>query len=98
MLKYDRIDLSAGIDVIKCNNSRECIICHYWYHLKINFRCQSKVWNGLHNLIQKATSFNDLGMSCVKRSNFTIHFWYITKDEAMNLLRNADLTEKSGTL
>ena len=98
MLKYDRIDLPAGIDVNKCNNSRECIICYYWYHLKINFRCQSKVWIGLHNLIQKATSFNDLGMSCVKRSNFAIHFWYITKDEAMNLLRNADFTEKSGTL
>ena len=29
MLEYDRIDLSAGIDVNKSNNkSKECNICH----------------------------------------------------------------------
>ena len=43
-------------------------------------------------------SFNDLRMSSVKRGNYTIHFWYISKDEAMNLLRNAGLTEKSRIL
>ena len=34
MLKYDRIDISEGIDVNKTNLSKECDICHYWY-LKI---------------------------------------------------------------
>ena len=37
MLKYDSIDVSEGFDVQKNNGSRECIICHYWYFLKINF-------------------------------------------------------------
>ena len=31
MLCYDRIDLSEGIDLIKSNNSKECIICHFWF-------------------------------------------------------------------
>ena len=33
MLKYNRIDISEGIDVDKTNESRECKFCHYWYFL-----------------------------------------------------------------
>ena len=29
MLKYERIDISEGIDVNKTNLSKECDICHY---------------------------------------------------------------------
>ena len=36
MLKYDRIDISEGIDVDKTNESRECKFCHYWYFLNKN--------------------------------------------------------------
>ena len=34
----------------------------------------------------------------VKGNDYGIHFWYMSKYEAINLLRNADLTEKSETL
>ena len=43
MLQYDRIYVSEGIDTNKTDGSRECIICHYWYFLGINFRIQSKI-------------------------------------------------------
>ena len=37
--KYcDRIDVSAGIDVKKTSESRECNICHYWYFLNKGFK------------------------------------------------------------
>ena len=29
MLYYDRIDVSAGVDVNKTSASKECDICHY---------------------------------------------------------------------
>ena len=29
MLYYDRIDVSAGVDVSKTSASKECDICHY---------------------------------------------------------------------
>ena len=29
MLKYDRIDISEGIDVDKTDRSKECMFCHY---------------------------------------------------------------------
>ena len=32
MLKYDKIDITKGIDVDKTNKSRECMFCHYWYY------------------------------------------------------------------
>ena len=38
MLKYDRIDISEGIDADKTNESRECKFCHYWYFLNKNFK------------------------------------------------------------
>ena len=31
MLKYDKIDVTEGIDIDKTNKSRECMFCHYWY-------------------------------------------------------------------
>ena len=44
--------------------------------------------------MQKATSFNNFAIASVSGNDYRIHFWNINKDEAINLLRNADLTEK----
>ena len=38
MLKYDRIDISEGIDINKTNKSKECKLCHHWYFLDKNFK------------------------------------------------------------
>ena len=54
ILEYDRIDISEGIDFNGANGTRECIICHYWYFLNINFRFRLKVCDGCHDLMQKA--------------------------------------------
>ena len=51
-----------------------------------------------HDLIQKAMNFNDVAIVTVKENDYIIHFLYMSKDEAINFLRNADLTEKSRTL
>ena len=31
MLVYETIDISDGIDVNKSDESKECMLCHYWY-------------------------------------------------------------------
>ena len=36
MLVYERIDISDGIDVNKSCESKECMLCHYWYFLDKN--------------------------------------------------------------
>ena len=40
MLEYERIDVSEGIDLDKTSASKECDICHYWYFLDKNFKCE----------------------------------------------------------
>ena len=42
----------------------------------------------------KAVNFNDATIATVKGNNYTILFLYMSKDEAISLLRNEDLTEK----
>ena len=33
MLEYDKLDISANIDINKTSASKECDVCHYWYFL-----------------------------------------------------------------
>ena len=99
MLQYDRTDVSKGIDVNKTDDSHDCIICHYWYFLDINFKFDPKVCNVCHDLIEKSMSFNDVAIVyVVKENDYRIHFWSMSKNKAVNLFKNADLTEKSWTL
>ena len=39
MLEYDKIDVSEGIDFNETNESKECMLSHYWYFLNENFSC-----------------------------------------------------------
>ena len=41
-------------------------------------------------------SLNDVATVSVKGNDDRIHFCYMSKDEAINLLKNNDLSEKSG--
>ena len=43
--------------------------------------------------MQKAVNFNVTIVS-VKGNDYRIYFWYMNKDEVLNLLIKADLTEK----
>ena len=68
------------------------------YQTLIYFKFQPEVCNGCHELVLKSMNFDDLFVITFKGNDYTIHFLYMSKDEAINLLRNADLTEKSRTL
>ena len=35
--------------------------------------------------------FNDVAIVSVKESDCRIHFWYISKDHAINIMKNSDL-------
>ena len=95
MLEYDRIEVSEGINVNKTNGSSVCIICDYWYFLNIRFKFQPEVCNGSHNLMKEAMNVNDFAILFVKRNDSRIYYWCMSKDEAINIWRNGDLTEKA---
>ena len=86
MLEYERIDISEEIDLNNSNKSKECDICHYWYFLDKNFKYEPYLCNGFHNLMQKAGSFNGVAIVSIKGSDYRIHFWYMCKSDAINLL------------
>ena len=91
MLQYSRTDISEGIDINKINASKECDICHYWYFKDIGFKYKLYLCNGCHNLMQKATNFNDVAIAFVKGSDYRIHFWYMNKDDSINVMKYSDL-------
>ena len=84
MLGYDRIDFSEGIDINKTNN------CHYWYFLDKGFKYEPYLCNGCHDLMQKAKNFNGVAIGSVKESDYRIHFWYMSKDDAINIMKNSN--------
>ena len=48
--------------------------------------------------MQKAMSFNDSAIVYVKESAYKIHFWYISKDDAINIMNNSNLIDKKAVL
>ena len=98
ILEYDRIDILEGIDVNKTSESKEYNICHYWYFKDIGFRYEPYICNGCHDLKQKAMSFNDVAIAYVKGNAYRIHFWYMSKDDAISIMNNSNLIDKKGVL
>ena len=88
LLYYNRIDFSGGIDVNKTSASKECIICHHWYFLDKRY----------HDVLMM--SMNLMNISILNNHGVDYRFIInrIRKSEAMGLLNNANLNEKSGTL
>ena len=98
MPENDRIDISEGIDINKRSLSKECDICHYWYFKDIGFKYEKYLCNGCHDLMQKAMSFNNIAIVYIKGSAYRIHFWYMTKDDAINIMNGFNLADKSDVL
>ena len=53
---------------------------------------------GCHDLMQKAMSFNNIAIVYVKGSAYRIHFWYMSKDDAINIMNGSNLVDKRGLL
>ena len=98
MLEYERIDISEGIDADKTNLSKECDICQYWYFKNIGFKYQPYLCNRCHDLMQKAMSFNNIAIVYTKGSAYRIHFWYMSKDDVINIMNSSNLVHKIGVL
>ena len=98
MLEYDRIDISEGTDVNKTNLLKECDNCHYWYSKGIGFKYEKYLCNGCHDLMQKAMSFNKVASVYVKGSAYRNHFWYLNKDDTINMMNGSNLIDKMGVL
>ena len=44
--------------------------------------------------MQKDIDFNDFVILSAKGNYYRIHFWYMSKDDAINIMKNSNLNEK----
>ena len=78
----------------KQSASKECDICHYQYFLNYNFKFQPNVCNRCHDLLMMSMNISDIAILNIKDSDYCCIISLISKNEAMHLFKNVDLTEK----
>ena len=66
------------------------------HFLDKNFNYEPCLCNGCHELMQKAMNSNDVAIVSIKGNNYRIHFWYMSKDDAISIMNNSSLNEKAG--
>ena len=52
----------------------------------------------VNDLMQKVMNFSDVPIVSVKGSYYRIYFWYVSKDDAINVMKTSNLNEKSGSI
>ena len=99
MLKYDRIDLSEGIDNQKCKEtSRECSLCKFYYFLDKNFNYGPYLCIGCYDISLKAINMKNLTIINHNGNHYRVNFAFMSKTDAFNLIKNAVIIDKKGTL
>ena len=89
MLYYDRMDISEG---------------YLWYLLLLvyflnkGFKFQPHVCNRCYDLPMTSMNLSDIYILNIKNDYYRCITTRISKSEAIKLLKNIDLIEKSGTL
>ena len=95
MLYYDKIEVSEGIDINKTSASKGCDVCLHWYFLSKGFMFQPCVCNKCEALLIMSMNPNDMPISNIKGSDYHCIISEISKSEAIRLMKNIDMTEKS---
>ena len=98
-MEYDRIDISEGIDINKCEEtSRECCLCKFYYFLDKNFKYGLCLCDGCYDMSMKAVSMQNLTIINHNGNYYLVIFAFISKKDAYNLIKNAIIMAEKGTL
>ena len=97
LLNFDRIDTSEKLILIKQAN-QECEMCHYWYFLNKGFKFQPIVCDRCHDLLMMSMNRSDIAISNIKSADYCCIISGVSKSKAINVMQNADLNKKEGTL
>ena len=99
MLEYDKIDISEGIDINKCEEtSKKCSLCKFYYFLDKNFKYGPYLCDGFYDMSMKAVSMQNLTIINHNGNYDCVIFAFMTKKDAYNLIKNAIIMGEKGTL
>ena len=59
---------------------------------------RSILCNSCHDLMQKTMSFDIVAIVYVKGSAYRINFWYMSKNDAINIMNSSNLADKKSVL
>ena len=90
--EYDRIDLSKGSDVNKCN------LCQYYYFVFKNFNYQRYLCNGCHDMSVRALRMQHLTVIYHNGHAYCVSFMFMSNNDAFNLIKNSIIIDKKETL
>ena len=68
------------------------------YYIGYITKNHSGICNACHYLMKKAMNFDDVAAVPMNGNDYRIHFWYISKNDAIALMTNSDLNDKNGIL
>ena len=94
MLRYQKIDVSEGIDVNKTSASKECKLCHYWFFKDVGFKFEEHVCNGGHNLLTMAYSLEHIAILSANGATFRCILQGISRNDGLRKLKNSVLEDK----
>ena len=99
MLEYNRIDLSEGIDVDKCEEtSRKCSLCQYYYFVFTNFNYQRHLCDGRHDISIKAISMQNIAIIYHGGNAYRVNYMFLSRNDAFNLIKISSIIDKKGVL
>ena len=94
MLQCERIDVSEGIDPNKSDESKECMICHYWNFKDIGYKYEPYVCNRCQDLSRVVYDLNDFTILNIKGVDYRCYVFNVSKNNAIKLLDNSVLDNK----
>ena len=86
--------LLKGLMLIRQANQK-CDVCHCWYFLIKDFMFRPNVCNKYHDLM--SMNLSDIAILSMKGADYCMSISGISKNTVINLMENANLTEKSRT-
>ena len=99
MLEYDRINISEGIYINKCEEtSRECIFCKFYYFLDKNFKYGPCLCDGCYDMFMKTVSKQNVTIINHNGNYYRVIFAFMSKKDAYNLIKNAVILGEKGIL
>ena len=72
-----------GIVGKRTGQSWECITFYVKDNISINLSLHSKVFNVCPNVLQRATSFNEVAIFCIKENSYKFRFENMTRHNSI---------------
>ena len=94
MLRYQKINISEGIDLNKTDASKKCEVYHYWFFKDVGFKFQEHVCNKCHDLLIIAYSLKDIAILNAKGNTYRRILMGISKNEGLERLNNSVTYDK----